>query len=197
MRPSAKTFLFSVLAVSAFSGCSYHPAEMYPKAVEPYSAFTSDDVHNRECRIEFSDKVLVSGQGAWFDGKTVDISEGGVYTITGSFDGNISVTAEEPVKLIFTDASINSPDGSAIISKSQRLILCSDSGASTLTGCCPEHGTAVCTAGAVLLMGSGNLSLDGGLFSGGEIQFARGVNTFCEIIQNTTGHYVYGNLTIN
>ena len=188
-------YLSLLIAAAALSGCAPHSTANI--SALPYSAFTEDDIRSSECRIELGDEVFVSGQGAWFCSNEIVISEGGVYTITGSYsEGGISVSTEDPVKLIFTDAKITNPTGCAVISGPGRLIISSDTD-STLTGSGGEYNTAVSADGEVLFVGGGHLLVEGGVFSKGGIQFGRGVSTFFEMIRMSAGDMISGDLSIN
>ncbi|MCR4780181.1 MAG: carbohydrate-binding domain-containing protein [Ruminiclostridium sp.] len=189
---------FILLAVSNLTGCTAGIAESYTVAAQPYRAFTDEDIHSSECRIEFGDEVFVSGQGAWFSSRDIVISEGGIYTITGSYDGgSIVITTEEPVKLTLSDASITNSGGCAIDSKSEKLVVCSESGANALTGSGGDFGVAVSSEGAVLFVGSGTLEIQGSVFSAEGIDFGRGVSFFCEILRTDGGYIIPGSLGIN
>lgn len=199
-----KTILLSVpilSAVAVLSGCSkfnVFPADVYTVAAQPYRAFNEEDVHSSECRIDFADEVSVNGEGAWFCDNDITISEGGIYIITGAYsDGCISITTDEPVKLIFDNASILNPSGFAVNSMSQRLVISAEDGSSALSGSGGDYDTAVYSAGDVLFVGAGELALDGGIFSVGNIQFGRGTSVFCEILRAQNGYVIPGTLSIN
>ena len=192
----ALLFPFIPFLIVALSGCSADITGQYTVAAQPYRAFTEENIHSSECRIEFGDEVFVSGQGAWFRNNDVTISEGGLYTITGDFDGSISVTTAEPVKLTFENASIVNSEGYAIDSLSEKLVISSD-GSSVLAGSGGDFRTAVHSSGILLFAGSGGLELYGGVYSSGNIQFARGVNVFCEILRAEGGYIIPGAFSIN
>jgi hypothetical protein len=195
-----KTAIISLvmLAVSGFSGCTAAMTESYTVAAQPYRAFTDENIHSSECRIELGDEVFVSGQGAWFSSNDITISEGGVYTISGSYTGGcISITTYEPVKLTFEDAAITNENGYAIDSKSSKLVICSDNGSSSLSGNGGDFGIAVHSEGTLLFAGSGQLTVNGSAFSAENIQFARGVNVFCEILRTDGGYIIPDPLHIN
>ena len=137
--------IIAICAVLILSGCAgLQQIDYYTAEAEPYRSLTDEEVHNSECRINFGDEVAVSGQGAWLTGNEIRISEGGVYIITGTCsDSCINVTTEDAVKLVFNDADISNPDGCAVISSSDRLVIGCDSGSSTLTGSGGEYDTAV------------------------------------------------------
>lgn len=184
--------------LSGCSGFSIYPADVYTVAAQPYRAFTEEDVHSSECRIEFADEVSVNGQGAWFSQKDLTISEGGIYIITGAYsDGCISITTSDPVKLVFDNANIVNPAGCAVHSLSQRLVISSDNGSSSLSGSGEDYSTAVYSAGDLLFVGTGELSVDGGVFSVGGIQFGRGTSVFCEILRAQGGYVIPDSLCIN
>ena len=191
--------IISILFIAAsVSGCSVqNDADVYSVSAEPYSAFTDDDVRYRECRIELGDRVFISGSGAWFGADGIKISEGGVYLISGTYDGTISVSAKDPVKLVFSSANISNPNGFAVISKAERLIISSENGNSTLSGCGGEYATAVYSEGKLLLGGPGGLSVTGNIFSAGGIMFGGNANTACQIVRSDNGDLIYGSLRIN
>lgn len=191
--------ILSVMMITAsVSGCAIQPdADVYTVAAEPYSAFVDEDVRYKECRIDLGDEVFISGSGAWFDAGGINISEGGVYIISGQYKGCISVTAEDPVKLIFNDAGITNENGCAVISGASRLIITSEGSSSMLTGSGSEYAAAIYSEGALMFIGPGSLSVSGNVFSGGGILFGRNVNTICPIIHSDYGDMVYGSLRIN
>ncbi len=187
-----------LLAVSGFSGCSAAMAESYTVAAQPYRAFTDENIHSSECRIELGDEVFVSGQGAWFSSNNITISEGGVYTISGSYSGgSISITTDDPVKLTFENADIANDGGYAVESKSSKLVICSENGSSRLSGSGNDLGVAVYSEGTLLFAGSGELTVDGSVFSAENIQFSRGVNVICEILRTDGGFIIPGTFSIN
>ena len=192
--------IFTALcALSVISGCTaLQQIDYYTAGAEPYRALTDDDVHSSECRITFGDEVTVCGQGAWLTGREIQISEGGVYIITGSCDdSSINIKTDDAVKLVFNSADITNPNGCVVTSSSDRLVIACDSGSSTLTGSGGEYDTAVCSDGLVLFSGSGSLTLDGGVFSADTIRFAPSVSTFCEIYGTNPGELIKGVLNIN
>ncbi|MBO6232363.1 MAG: carbohydrate-binding domain-containing protein [Ruminiclostridium sp.] len=181
-------------AVCAVSGCSgIYAADVYSRAVDPYTPVNEEDVRFGECTISFDDGVSVAGQGAWYKDGNIVISEGGVYKITGSFDsGCINIDTPDPVKLIFSNAVITSPDGSAVISDSDKLIIASD-GVNTITG--SSGNSAVTTSGSLLIAGIGSMDI-GGIISRGGIRFSRDVSTACEIIRTDDGDLISGTLCV-
>lgn len=201
MKKSYIIILSSLFAAAALSGCSQftmYPADVYTVAAQPYRAFTEEEVHSSECRIEFGDEVSVNGQGAWFSEKDITISEGGIYIISGAYDdGCISITTTDPVKLIFDNASIANPNGCAVHSAAQRLVISSENGSSSLTGSGEDYNNAIYSEGDLLFVGSGELSVDGSVFSVGGIQFGHGANVFCEILRAQGGYVIPGSLCIN
>ncbi len=201
MKRSYTIVISSLFAVSALSGCSgftMYPADVYTVAAQPYRAFTEEEVHSSECRIEFTDEVSVNGQGAWFSGNDIIISEGGIYIITGTYgSGCISITTADPVKLIFDNANITNPSGCAVHSSAQRLVISSENGSSSLTGCGEDFDNAVYSAGDLLFVGTGELSVDGGVYSVGGIQFGRGTSVLCEILRAQGGYVIPGSLYVN
>ena len=197
MRPF-KLVPVILAAAAALSGCAAaQGVDVYNVAAEPYSAFTEEDVHSLECRIEFGDEVFVSGAGAWFSGKEIDISEGGIYNISGKYDGCIYVTATEPVKLVFSGADINNCDGCAISSTSERLVIEAVGAANRLSGTGGEYSTSVYSAGTLVFVGSGSMDLSGNIFASGGIVFGGSVNTVCEVMRTAVGDFIYGALAIN
>ncbi len=187
-------------AVSMLSGCSlFQQTDVYEAGAEPYYiSINEDDLRTRECRIDIGDEVSVAGQGAWFSGNEIQITEGGVFIISGSCsDSCINITTVDPVKLMFNSADISNSDGCAIISSADKLIICSDSGSTVLTGSGGDYNTAVYSTGSVLFTGSGGLSLDGGVFSAGGIRFSPAVSTMCEILNTDSGELITGTLYIN
>lgn len=196
------TIFLTIPVVTALSGCSgftMYPADVYTVAAEPYKAFTDEDIHSSECRIEFGDGVFVCGQGAWFSCNDITISDGGIYIISGSYDGGcINITTTEPVKLVLDNAQISNPDGYAINSSAEKLVISSEDGSSsTVSGSGGDLENAVYSSGAVLFVGSGGLQLDGGVFSVDGIQFGRGTSVFCEILRAQGGYVIPGSLSIN
>ena len=191
--------LFSVLTASLcmLCGCgNFHAADVYTVSVDPYKPLNEEDIRFGECSIQFGDEVSVNGQGAWYRDNDIVISEGGIYTISGSYNGGcINITTDDTVKLIFTNADISNPDGFAVVSDSDKLILASD-GTSTLTGCGGDHSNAVYSDGAVLITGIGIMCIDGGIFSRGGIRFGRDVTAACEILRTDDGDIISGVLTL-
>jgi len=188
-------------AVAALSGCNGFPiynADVYTIAAEPYRSFTDENIASSECRIEFTDEVHVHGQGAWFSSDDVTISEGGIYIITGSYSGGgINVTAKEPVKLIFDNAEISNPEGYAVSSSCERLVISSESGTNKLCGCGDDFGTAVYSSGDVVFAGTGELDISGGIFSVKGINFGRETGVLCEILRASNGYIIPNGLSIN
>ncbi len=178
------------------SGCSLYGAEMYPMSVDPYVPVGEEDLRSGECSIQLGEEVSVCGQGAWYKENDILISSGGIYTISGTYDsGCIKITTDDPVKLIFSNAEITNPDGYAVESSADRLIIASD-GTSSITGNGGEYYNAVYSNGMTLIAGSGSMDINGGIFSSGGIQFGRGVTTFCEILRTEKGDIISGVLSI-
>jgi hypothetical protein len=177
-------------------GCSgIHEADIYTLPVDPYRSVSEEEVRFGECTISFGDEVNVSGQGAWYEGSDILISEGGTYKISGSYNGGcIKVTTADAVKLIFSNADISNPDGSAIVSSAERLIIASD-GENKLSGMSEDQG-AVYSSGGLVILGIGNIDIYGGVYSRGGIRFGREVSTVCEIIRTDDGDVISGPLNI-
>ncbi len=187
-----------ILLASVCSSCAIQPdAEVYTVSAEPYSAFVDEDVRSKECRIELGDEVFINGSGAWFGSGGINISESGVYIISGQYNGCISVTAKDPVKLIFSGAGITNENGCAVISGSSRLIITTEGSGNILTGSGSEYAAAVYSEGTLLFGGPGSLSVSGSVFSGGGILFSRNINTICPVIYGDKGDMIYGSLRIN
>ena len=171
--------------------------EVYTISVEPYRPVGEEDVRFGECTVTFGDEVSISGQGAWFRGSDIVITEGGIYNITGNYnDGCIIVDTDGAVKIVFSGANISNPDGCALVSSSDKLIIAAD-GTNTITGSDDLGKAAVCSDGALLIIGTGKLSIDGGVFSKGGIRFGRTVSTYCEILQTDDGEFIPDKLIIN
>ena len=192
--------LLSVLAASLclLCGCgNIHAADVYTVSVDPYKPLNEEDIRFGECSIQFGDEVSVNGQGAWYKDKDILISEGGIYTISGSYSGGcINITTTDAVKLIFSNADISNPDGYAVISDAEKLILTCD-GTSCLTGCGGDMSNAVYSDGIVLITGLGDMCIDGGIFSKGGIRFGREVSAACEIMCTDDGDIIPGVFNIN
>lgn len=171
--------------------------ELYTISVEPYKPANEEEVRYSECTVTFGDEVSISGQGAWYKGSDIVISEDGIYRITGDYDGGcIIVNADGIVKIIFSDANISCPDGCVLVSSADRLIIASE-GTSTITGIDDVRQAAVCSDGALLIVGTGKLSINGGVFSRGGIKFGRSVSTLCQILYTDDGEYIPDTLNIN
>lgn len=189
--------MLSLLAACVISGCNAVPgADVYDKPVDPYKPVSEEDLQFGECVISLGDEVNVSGQGAWYKGNDILISEGGIYRITGRYDsGAINISTGDAVKLIFDNAEISNPDGYAIVSDADKLILSSE-GESTLTGSGGDHGNAVYSGGKLLIAGRGNMLINNGVFSRGGINFGRNVSTVCEIYSLDDGYVIYDSLHV-
>ncbi len=190
--------LYILLAALSVSGCAFSgEADVYRVSAEPYSAFVDEDVRNRECHIELGDEVFINGSGAWFGVDGVMISEGGVYIISGNYNGCISVSTAEPVKLVLSNANIANDSGYAVASSSERLVISSESGSSTLSGCGGEYMTAVRSDGAMLFAGMGSLIVTEGAYAAGGIMFSRNMTTICQIVHGDKGDLIYGAFRLN
>lgn len=183
-------------SLCVMGGCNgIQSAEVYTVSVEPYRPVSDEDIRFGECSISFGDEVNVSGQGAWYKGSDIVISEGGIYNISGTYDGgSIVVDTPNNVKIVFSDANISSPNGCAIISSAEKLIIASE-GSNTITS--GNSDFAVYSDGGLLILGNGKMSINGGVFSRGGIRFGRSVSTLCQIIYTDDGELIPETLYIN
>lgn len=186
-----------ITAVACISGCSsINGTEVYTVSVDPYRPVSEDDVRFGECSIQLGDEVSVNGQGAWYKDNDILISRGGVYRISGSYDGGcINISTSDAVKLVFVNADITNPDGCAVVSSSDKLIIASD-GDCTITGGDGENCSAVYSDGALLISGIGEMCIEGGVFSRGGIRFGGNVSTVCEILRTEEGDIIPGTLSV-
>ncbi len=184
--------------VCALSGCDgFNSVDVYTVAVDPYVPANESDLRIGECTISFGEEVSVNGAGAWYKDNNIVINKGGVYKISGSYSGGcIDVTADDPVKLVFENAEISNADGFAVNSGSGKLIISAE-GMSSITGCGGSNNNAVYSKGETLIVGSGSLVIDGGIFSGKCINFGRNVSTICEMLHTDDGYMIPGKLLIN
>lgn len=67
------------------------------------------------CTVDFSGEIDIQGDGAWYDGGVLSITEGGVYCLSGTiFDGYVYIDTDEEVKLILNGLNVVNNDGAAI-----------------------------------------------------------------------------------
>ena len=155
--------LCSLFVVSACAGVD--SPEIYTISVEPYRPVGEEDVRYAECTVTFGDEVSIAGQGAWFKGNNIVITEGGVYNISGNYNGGcIIVDTDGAVKLVFAGANISHPDGCALVSSADKLII-STEGTNAITGSDELGKAAIYSDGTLLIVGTGKLSVEGGVFS--------------------------------
>ena len=65
------------------------------------------------------DTCQISSKGAKLDGSTLTITDEGVYILSGTFNGQILITAgdKDKVQLVLSSATITSPAGPAILAE--------------------------------------------------------------------------------
>ena len=193
-----RSYTAAVLICALLSGC----AESYPIGKSSASAAPFEEVSDdenrctRECNIELGEEVSVNGSGVWLSGREILIQKGGVYIFSGSTDDcSINVDTGDPVKLVFNASVISNDSGCAVYSRSQKLIV-ESVGASRLCGCGSDKKTAVYSEGRTLFVGEGSLSVEGGVYSGENIEF--GKNTLAEFDgDNEETNIIAGTLTVN
>lgn len=70
---------------------------------------------NNTCTVNLGREADITGDGAWFEGNVLTISEGGEYRLSGSIeDGYIYVDTDENVKLIFNGINVSNSKGAAL-----------------------------------------------------------------------------------
>lgn len=195
---SMRHLLAITAAAGILSGCrGIHGVDMYSQSVDPYVPVNDEDVRLGECTIQLGDEVNVCGQGAWYKDCDIVISKGGVYTISGTYDsGCINVSTSDIVKLIFSDADISNPEGFAVKSSAERLIIESN-GDTSITGSGGSYENAVYSDGVLMIVGVGDMCINGGVFSRGGIRFGGNVSTMCEIVRTEDGDIISGVLSVN
>lgn len=190
----------AALAALCAAGCDGSRSyDVYAGGAIPYIAFNDEAVMSSECRINIGSEVSVSGQGAWFDGTDICISEGGVYTLSGVYDsGCINISTDDPVKLVLNNIYISNSDGYAINSSANKLVIEPVYGStSLLSGNGGDFSVAVYSDGDIVFTGKGGMTVDGSVFSKTAINFSRSVNTFCGIITTSDGKIIPGSLYVN
>lgn len=71
------------------------------------------------CTVTLGSEVSVSGDGAWYEDGVLSLTEGGIYSISGTIgDGYIYIDADENVKLILNGVSVTNSKGAAIYCRS-------------------------------------------------------------------------------
>lgn len=134
-----------------FAGCGSTPA-----------AQEADDA---ETTITLGDTVTIDGQGAAADGQQVTISQGGVYTLSGSLsDGQVLVDCADAVTLRLSGVTIANSRGPAVLfaQTADAQILLTEGTANALSdGSDAEYDAALYCSGSLTIDGSGSLSVTG------------------------------------
>lgn len=119
-------------------------------------------------RITLGNKITVSGPGATVNGSTVEITEGGSYSITGTLkDGAIKVVTKDAVMIELDDASVNNSSGPALISDGDVTIELKSWTSSVLANRNYDKGDKVVSVGGKLYIeGGGLLEVQGYYCSG-------------------------------
>ena len=131
----------------------------------------NDQWREADCTlIVLSDSPAVTGSGAETDGRTVTITEGGDYLLSGSFSGQVVVDAgkKDDVRLILNGVEINAPDSAAIwVKQADKVILTLAEGSENILadsasrGADDESDAAVYAEDDLSINGSGSLTVNG------------------------------------
>ncbi len=68
-----------------------------------------------QCTVNIDGEIDITGEGAWFEGNTLTISEGGEYRLSGNIiDGCLYIETEDDVKLILDGLKVYNSEGAAV-----------------------------------------------------------------------------------
>lgn len=145
-------------------------------------------------------------------GKSVSITSGGVYTLTGSItSGNITVNTDEDVKLIFNGISISSNDGPAVLieAANNTVIELKEGTVNTLSDGSvysnADYNGCIHSKDDLVFQGSGTLKITGnykdGIVSKDDLKFSNGTYIINSVDDGIVGkdsiYVVDGDFTIN
>lgn len=107
-----------------FSGCSDNAERVRDKGVSPQNIDAvlntlqerrkNTDSENK-CTVNIDGEIDITGEGAWFEGNILTISEGGEYRLSGNIiDGSVYIETDEDVKLILDGLKVYNSEGAAV-----------------------------------------------------------------------------------
>lgn len=176
----------AILSISALSGCSSQ-STLNTAESEDDAALSADTTKSwvfdqEDLYTELTPDTVISlngtdaqidGKGAELDNGAIMISSSGVYELTGTFSGNVTVSTDKDseVRLLLNNAEINSDNGPAVYIKqcgkvtvstlSGSVNQLSDSSEYTLEEGEDEPDSALFSKSDLVLNGLGTLSVSG------------------------------------
>ena len=126
MLKKMTSFLLSgTLTVTAlFSGCSDSVIQIRDgKTASQRIDAMLNDIQERKkntasenkCTVNIGEGIDITGEGAWFEGNILTISEGGEYRLSGNIiDGSVYIETDDDVKLILDGLKIYNSEGTAV-----------------------------------------------------------------------------------
>lgn len=134
------------------------------------------NIPENSCSVSFGAQTLINGEGCWLEEGVLRITEGGTYTLSGSFNGKVYIETSENVMLVLDNCSVSSPDGPGIYCYDAKNLyikladgsenFVSDSAEYTFTGTNEnkdddEPNAAIFSKSDLIFCGNGSLSVSG------------------------------------